>query len=143
MGLANYVPPSHEFVLRGGSIRVEGLSLEHVSLLIQHHLPDIEALIDLFVNANQIAEGDFRKVAAAVVAQAPGFAANAIALAANEPDQAKQAARIPLPVQIEILTKIGDLTFAEVGGLGKAMETIVPLLANNKAMLTKMQAKAG
>ncbi len=144
MGLASYKAPSHEFVLEGGSFVVKGLSLEQTSLLIQHHLPDIEALFDLLMNAEAIQTGDIRTIAASVVGQAPGFAANLIAVAAGEPDSAKQAATLPLPVQIDVLTKIGDLTFSEVGGIKKAMETVAPLLMNSKTMLTKVaNQKAG
>lgn len=144
MSLGSYQAPSHEVVLKGGSFHVKGLSLNEVSLLIHHHMPDIEALFDLFMNIEQVSESDFQSVAAALVSQAPGFAANVIALAAGEPDNAKVAATLPFPVQVDIIVKIGDLTFSEVGGVKKCLESIVPLLTSNKAMLAKaMTQKAG
>lgn len=143
MGLGSYKAPSHEVVLTGGSFTVKGLSLNDVSLLIHHHLPDIEALFDLFTNAKDVTDTDFRPLAVSLVSQAPGFAANVIALAAGEPDNAKAAETIPFPVQVDVLMKIGDLTFSEVGGVKKALESIVPLLASNKMLLAKaMTAKA-
>jgi hypothetical protein len=145
MGLSNYKAPSHEVVLKDGSaFEVRGLSLSDVSLLIQQHLPDIEALFDLLTNTDKITGDDLRPLAGSLVAQAPGFAANVIALAAGEPDAANTAATLPFPIQVEVITKIGDLTFAEVGGVKKALGSIVPLLASNKAMLAKvMVPKAG
>lgn len=139
MALSDYQAPSHEFKLKGGSFRVEGLALEQVSVLIQHHLPDIEALFELLLNAEAIETGDIRTIAASLVAQAPGFAANVIAIASGEPTAAPQAAKLPAPVQIDVLAKIGDLTFSEVGGVKKAMEMVAPLLMNNKTMFTKVK----
>lgn len=145
MGLQNYTPERHEFVLKGGSFHVRGLSLEDVSRLINHHLPDLEALFDLFASNKITSSTDeqFRDVVVGIVQQAPGFAANVIALASDEPDSAKNAAMLPFPVQVDALIKIGDMTFADVGGLGKGLESIAALL--RKANLTKltMPKKAG
>lgn len=138
MGLQNYTPERHEFVLKGGAFSVRGLSLEDVSRLINHHLPDLEALFDLFAGnkITNVSEEQFRTIVVGVVQQAPGFAANVIALASDEPDSAKQAAKLPFPVQVDALMKIGDMTFADVGGLGKGLESIAALLS--KANLTKL-----
>lgn len=146
MGLNNYTPKRHAFDLEGGSFTVRGLSLEDVSRLIATHLPDLEALYDLFVSGkiNSSTDEQFENLIKTLVVEAPGFAANVIALASDEPDSAKQAALLPFPVQIEAITKIGDMTFTDVGGLGKGMETIAALL--RKANLTKLpkpMTKAG
>lgn len=146
MGLNNYIPQRHAFDLQGGSFSVRGLSLEDVSRLIATHLPDLEALYDLFASnkINSTSDEQFENLIKTLVIEAPGFAANVIALAADEPDTAKQAAMLPFPVQIEALMKIGDMTFTDVGGLGKGMESIAALL--KKANLTKLpkpMTKAG
>ena len=143
MALANYKAESREVVLKGGSFTIEGLSLEHVAVLVREHLPDIEALFDLFQTSNKIGNTDYLSVIQAIVTQAPGFAANVIALASGEPDSAPVAAKLPFPVQVDVITQIGDMTFNEVGGVKKSLELIVGLLAKNKPeMLTKMMAKA-
>lgn len=142
MTLANYKAESREVVLKGGSFKIEGLSLEHVAVLVREHLPDIEALFDLFQNSNKVGNADYLSAIQAIVTQAPGFAANVIALASGEPDSAPIAAKLPFPVQVDVITKIGDMTFSEVGGVKKSLELIVGLLAKNKPeMLTKMMAK--
>ena len=142
MSLSNYKAESHEFVLKGGSFSVEGLSLEHVSVLVREHLPDIEALFELFQTTENIGGADLEPVIKAVISQAPGFAANVIALASGEPGSAPVAAKLPFPVQVEALMKIGDMTFNEVGGIKKSLELVTALLAKNKPMLTKMTGKA-
>ena len=144
MSLSNYKAPRENIDLKGGSFSVRGLSLQDVSMLVQHHLPDIEAVFDLFGHLDTATPDEMRPVVTAMVAQAPGFAANVIALASDEPEQAQTAATLPAPVQIDALMKIGNLTFSDVGGPKNAMETIVALLANAKPNLTKVgMMKAG
>lgn len=131
MGLASFTPESHEFNFKGGSFTVEGLSLEALATLVQHHLPDLEALFDLFQGFDKAEGQDFTPLVVSLIQQAPGFCSNVIALAAGEPDSAKKAARLPFPLQIEVLLKIGDLTFTEVGGPKKSLEMIAALLKKN------------
>lgn len=140
MGLASYTPERHEVVLKGGSFHVEGLSLEAVSWLVQYHLPDLEALFALFQNAEVVDEKSLRPLFMSLVTEAPGFVANVIALAAGEPDHAKTAAKLPAPVQVDVLLAIGDLTFSDVG-LKKSLETIAALLTKMKPEVTKLMEK--
>lgn len=141
MGLSNYKPESHQVVLQGGSFSVEGLSLEDVSVLVREHLPDLEGLFDIFQKANVSASTDLVPVVQSLVSQAPGFAANLIAIASREPDAAANAAKIPFPKQVEIILAIGDLTFKETGGIKKSWELVAALLQRNKPMLSKVLAK--
>jgi hypothetical protein len=141
MGLSNYKPESHQVVLQGGSFQVEGLSLEDVSVLVREHLPDLEGLFDIFQKANVSASTDLVPVVQSLVSQAPGFAANLIAIASREPDAAANAAKIPFPKQVEIILAIGDLTFKETGGIKKSWELVAALLQRNKPMLSKVLAK--
>lgn len=144
MGLKEYQPLRHEIVLGGSSFHVRGLSLDDVSRLVNHHLPDLEALFELVASSDKIDFDNLRPLVVPIIQQAPGLAANLIALAADEPDEAQRAATLPFPVQVDTLVKIGDLTFHEVGGVGKAMETITALLSKTslKPKLTKIGKKA-
>lgn len=133
MALATYVPVSHEHTLRDGSvISVTGLSLNHIARLINHHFEDIEALFDLFQNLDRTHNGDLGSIVAGLISDAPGFVANVIALAANEPEAAPQAEKLPFPLQLTLLTQIAELTFEDVGGVKKGMETIAALLIQMK-----------
>jgi hypothetical protein len=137
MSLANYKPPSRDVPLGDTSLHLEGLSLEHIAILVREHLPDLEALLEVFTSAGAKDVEDFKKIAFALVTQAPGFVANLIALSAGEPDSAEQAMKISAAKQIEILLAIGDLTFTEVGGIKKALEMVAGLLS---AMNVKKEA---
>lgn len=141
MGLSNYKPESRLIALKGGSFQVEGLSIEDVSVLVREHLPDLDALFDIFQNANVKSSDDMLPVVKSLVSQAPGFAANLIAIASREPDSAAQASRIPAPKQIEIIMEIGDLTFTEVGGIKKSWELIAGLLKANRPAIAKVLEK--
>lgn len=145
MGLKNYTPVRHELSIGGGeTISVRGLALNDISRLISHHLPDIEALFDLFASGAPVNDQQMQTLIMGVISDAPGFAANLIALAADEPDAAPNAELIPFPVQVDLLMKIADLTFREVGGVKKGMESIAALLNLDriKKALPKMK-KAG
>jgi hypothetical protein len=134
MALADFQPASHEVKLQGGSFRVMGLSLTSISRLVEYHLDDLEALFNFLKNADKIkADADMRPIALALVQHAPGLVANIIALAAGEPDSAKQAEQIPAPIQVDLLMKIGDLTFTEAGGVKKSLEMVATLLGEMRA----------
>jgi hypothetical protein len=138
MGLAQYKPQSYEFPIADGPvISVTGLSLSMISRLLNIHYQDIAPLFELFERNEKVEEGNFQSLALGLIAEAPGFVANVIALAAGEEDSAANAERLPAPVQIELLARILDLTFKEVGGVGKTMETVTSLLQsmrNRKAL---------
>jgi hypothetical protein len=112
---------------------VRGLSLNDVAVLMREHFPDLEAVFDLFQGAEKMQPEQWEGLALSVISNAPGFAANVIALAAGE-GSAEDAARLPAPVQLKALTQVGELTFTEVGGVGKAWEIVAGLLKNKAAM---------
>lgn len=126
--LSDFQVERRELAYKGGSFHVEGLSLESFAVLVRTHLQDLEALFDLFEHSENLQGADIQRLAIAVLEEAPGFAANVIALAAGEPDAAPKAAKLPGPVQLEALAAIGELTFTEVGGVKKFLPTVAKLL---------------
>lgn len=138
MPLAGYEPERRKIVLSGDNFfHVKGLSLTDLAVLIREHMPDMDAVFDLFQNVETMRPEDLQPLVLSVVSQAPGLAANVIALAAGEGD-ATDAAKLSGPVQVKALLEIGDLTFTEVGGVGKALEMLAALLktTNPKGKLT-------
>lgn len=146
MPLAGYRPETRVVALSGGnSFAVRGLSLNDVAVLIRTHFPDLDALFDLFDGVENMQPDQMKALALTLVTNAPGFVANVIALAAGEGD-ASDAERLPAPVQLQALFDIGELTFTEVGGVKKSLETITALLTKTdlKNRLTKVKrTKAG
>jgi hypothetical protein len=143
MALIEYTPERRDIKAREGQVlgQVQGLSLEHVAVLVREHLPDLEALFELFQTGDveSLEAQDWLKLAMPIITQAPGLAANMIALAADEPGSAQKVQTWPLGVQLMALVDIFDLTVAEVGSVKKAMEMVAALLAmkNNKAAKTR------
>lgn len=144
MGLQNYIPERHQISIGGeNTMSIRGLALSDISTLINAHLPDIEALFDLFFSGNHVHTDDMRPLVMGIVKDAPGFAANLIAVAADEREAAQQAEMLPFPIQVNAILKIGDLTFKEVGGVKKGMEGLAALLNLDqiKKTLPKMTGK--
>lgn len=144
MPLAGYQPETRDVPLHGGnSFAVRGMSFTDIASLMRTHFPDLEALSDLFAHGfENIDRGEFEKLALVLITQAPGFVANVIAMAAGEGD-ASDAEKLPAPIQVRALLDIGELTFEEVGGVKKGLETIAALLSKTelKKAITKIPKK--
>lgn len=133
MSLANYTPPSRTVSLGGdNSFNVNGLSLQSIEILVRTHLPDVEELFELFMDGGNFTTDDLKRLALTLATRAPGFTANVIALGAGETDATENAARLPFPIQLQALAEIAELTFAEVGGIKKFVETVAGLLSSMK-----------
>ena len=146
MGLKNYKPKRLDVSIgEDNVVQLRGLSLVDITVLVDHHLPDLEELFELFADINKQDDQQFETVVMSLLQRAPGLAANIIALGSDEPDDAKKAATLPAPLQIDMLLKIGTLTFEEVGGVKKGWESIAALLtkANAKSLTMKLSRKPG
>lgn len=138
MGLADYQPETRVIQLKGGSFAVKGLSLTDFTTLVRHHLPDLEAIVDMAAKTMDgkvdLTEDDIGRLAVVFAEQAPGFVANLISLASGETDEkaVENAYKLPFPVQVKALVDIAELTFDEVGGVKKAWESVAGLLKSKK-----------
>lgn len=137
--LADYNPERREIVLKGGSFHVTGLSLNVLAALLKTHLSEAGQIFELIEGKITLDQVDKAGLAATLITEAPGLAANIIALAAGEPNAAAQAAQLPAPVQIEALEMIGDLTFNEVGGVKKTLETLLRLMGLRQTLAQDSQ----
>lgn len=138
MPLVGYQQERRTIALSGGnSFTVRGLSLSDLSVLIREYYEDLSTLVDLF-DGTKMTMQDWSPIVLPLVSQAPGLSASIIALASDEGTAAiPSILQLPAPVQIKALTDIGDLTFTEVGGVGKAVELVAGLLKK-----TQMDQKA-
>jgi len=134
MGLADFQCEFRTVSGKGGSFHVYGLSLSDIAPIIRQHFEDIDALWSIAESAldgrAELTQGDIGRIAVALCEQAPGFVANVIARATREKADNifDVAASLPAPLQIEALLSIIDLTFDEVGGVKKALESVARLL---------------
>lgn len=140
MPLAGYQPETRTVKTGKTSFEVRGISLNDVAVLIREHFPDLDAVSELFTDFGSVSTADMQPLVVAVVSQMPGLAANVIALSAGEGD-ASDAERLPASVQMQALLDIGELTFTDVGGVGKAWETVAALLRNKEVTTKLMQTR--
>lgn len=133
MPLVGYQQERRQIALAdSNSFTVRGLSLSDLSVLIREYYDDLSVLVDLFSNEQGRAP-NWSAMVLPLVSQAPGLTASIIALASDEGVEAIPfVLKLSAPVQIQALTDIGDLTFTEVGGVGKAVELVAGLLKKTK-----------
>lgn len=139
MGLAGYQPEQRKVALAGDNFFiVKGLSLEDISVLVREYYDDLDTLLQIIDVSNDVKS--WKPVVLSLVSQAPGFVSTVIALASVEDASPEErlagAKRLSAPTQIQALLDIGELTFTEVGGVGKALELVAGLLKK-----TKLEAK--
>lgn len=121
MSLANYEPIREEVNSRNGkfTVSVRGLALDDVVMLFHKNIDDINKLFDIYKESNVTTEkvSESAQIAIRLVTEAPKLVARLIAQACDEPDQIEKAAKLAIPLQIEIVKKILGLTFDEAGGV--------------------------
>lgn len=122
MALSDFTPVRQTVQFEGGEVDVRGLALDDVALLMKQHLPDIDTLVDVFVQQTRKTDEEAMDLdniihhAIGALRTAPGLVAHTIALASDEPDHVDIARSLPLPVQIQLVREIVELTFREAGG---------------------------
>ena len=137
MGLADYAPRTESVeVAPGLTLDLRGLSVADVTALVRDHRPVLEALFERVVDAQDGAsDATLLSIVLDLSQTAPALVGDVIALAAGEPGQGAQAARLPVTSQVEALKRIGDLTLKAEGGLEKLMglwAMVAPLLPSKQ-----------
>lgn len=132
MSLADFSINKVKVDFRGGSLNMRGLALEDFSVLLRHYLPEMNALFDLYDNkeTRDTAISQSGAFALKIVKEAPEMVAQLIVLAGDEPQELIDIARrLPLPVQVECVRNIIDLTFEEAGGAKKFLDSVMGMVA--------------
>lgn len=160
MSLKEWSIPTTSFDLPGGGdIAVRGLSVEQVVALVREDRDTLTSAFEAFTARDDIAaaakamaEGEpapeidediaVGDVASGLLETAPRLVAKIIAWAAGEHDAVEQAARLPFPLQLDILIEVGRLTF-ETTSPKKFMETVITLLGSaNRSMAMAKAARS-
>lgn len=107
------------------SFTVRGLTLPAILQLVKDHRAVLSSLF------TEVQEGgaenlSFESMSATLIATAPDLIGDVIALCSDEvtPELAR---RLPVSIQVEALSKIGNQTFVVEGGLGKTLETVIAM----------------
>lgn len=106
--------------------------------LFRQFAPELKkfaATLEGFRVAGEVNLLDLGQVVAQALDKIPGAASHAIALAADEPDQAATAASLPLPVQMDALEKIFGLTFAGEDSIKKALEVAIKMFQGTRGLI--------
>lgn len=134
MSLANFKPATIAVVVnKDVTLNLRGLNFFDISELIKIHQADLGGVFDLYEknagNFSNIAMGSF---AVELLKNAPGLVAHAIALSCDEPELADRAQLLPIIKQMDALEALAKLTFEEVGGVKKLIQTVTNLFAQLK-----------
>lgn len=126
MALSEYQPIRVAVDFKGGSFQVRGLSLDDITAVLGDHLNDMNHIINLY---HKEVDPRIHLIEGAgfilnLVKDAPALTAQLIAHASDEPECAENARKLPLPIQIDAMRKIANLTFEEYGGLKKFIESL-------------------
>lgn len=112
----------------GGEFAVRGLSFSDLTGLYQLHGGELGLWFERFVGdaANAVAGDSIADAVASIISAAPDLAAAAIALAADAEDgELDIVKRLPLGVQIDALSAVGELTFTEDMPPKKVLEIVI------------------
>lgn len=140
MSLADFEPEKVKVAFKKGGIEVRGLTLVDVAFLMREHLDDLEALIPILSGTNvtqELGVSLLIKNGAALIREAPGLVAMAIAVAADEPDEVDKARMLSMPAQLKAMKAIAQLTFEEAGGPKNFFESLTPFLRQMAPTLPK------
>lgn len=130
MALADFHVVREDVPMSKGKLSVRGLALDDIAILIRENLSDLDDLLHIYgSNADdRVAISETAKFAINLVRETPALVAKLIALACDEPDSEHLARKLPIPVQVEAIKKVVDLTFREAGGVKNFMESLTNLL---------------
>jgi hypothetical protein len=102
----------------GGEIAVRGLSFPDLAKLVDVNRETLIPLFDKYSGRapEKLVLEDSSAIILDVLTAAPSAVAHIISMAADAEDQFNQIVQIPVGAQIEIIAKIGELTFKTSGG---------------------------
>jgi len=136
MALSDFVPECRQVKVDGKDLfSVHAINLETLAVLVQTHFPDLEHVFAILMDGEVEGEtlpAQLQRISQGMAMRAPSLLANIIAVCSNEPMSealVNNARRLPFPVQVEAMMQIGTLTFEEAGGVKKAIESLIVLMA--------------
>lgn len=126
MSLSDLVIATREIHYNGSHFTVRGIGFNDVVHLYRdhgHRLDELVSEIPSVANSSAVAS---------MIGRFPEIAAQGIALASNEPDQAETVARLPAGIQIKALLAIWELTLQDAGGIDQLLGEIIAAIGAAK-----------
>lgn len=130
MPLAGYQPQREYLAVGESLIPLRGLAIADLEVLMNFNLADLQIAVDALQSSSQGFVLGLR-----MIRDTPDLVARIIALAADEPDAVENAKKLPFPLQVAALEKIGTLTFQDVGGPGNFTAVLSRMMTNLGAQI--------
>lgn len=117
---------------------VRGLSLADIlGLVAKHKAAMSQAFAELNGDTDKILTSA-GAIGSGLLEAMPEVAADVIAIAGDAPEKAALAAKFPASVQLALLEKIAELTFAAEGGAGKVVEIVLNAVGGTAGLVKKL-----
>lgn len=110
----------------GQKLIVRGLGLQHITFIVRQHAGTLSSLYEQAIAGTLPASAE--EIAFVMADEFAPLAGKIIACGLGEPENADEAAALPLALQFTLLEKIVELTLVDTGGLGKLMEIVTRAL---------------
>lgn len=140
MPLASYIAPKKKIEFDGGDIDIRAISLNDVAIILDSHQYAIDRIASMIREKGIGDQQVIVDLIVEVIRESPLLATNIIALCADEVEFQEAAMRLPLPVQVEILQAIGDITFKDEAAVKKFGADVMRLIRG--IIPTAMEAAA-
>ena len=112
---------------------MRALGFDDIQSLLINRSGLIQQALELF-NEHGVeaaaSDADVRQFVLSLIGTLPELVAELIAIAADEPDMAHKARRIPAPAQLELLMAVYEQTFVEPDAVGKFFGRLADLMTN-------------
>ncbi len=127
--------PTKKYEILGASVELKALSFSNITGLISSHRKELDALFD---SATSDKDTDMADMLFDGLSNAPELAVSIIAYSSGQVGEEDIISSIPFPAQIEMLEIIADLTFNEVGGVGKFLPMVVRIFKKASSSISSL-----
>ncbi len=124
-------------------LEVGGISFHTLAQLFNQHGPTLALIYGQFVEAKgaQLTPQSFANILRVAMTDFSEVVHSGIAIACGEPDGAKTVARLPLPIQAELLEAVVELTFQSEADVKKLIEIVTRGMVGTASAMTALTAK--
>lgn len=135
----------------GVSIVIRGLSLDDIAKLASKHMAIMGSLYSKFTGdgaeiptaeAVEAEVGGYEDMAVQMLKDAPRLLAEIIVTSAGtdgSEEDVDHAMRLPAPIQLQAIEKIGKLTFVGEGSVKKTLDSLLQMFRAGRTTLTHLQ----
>lgn len=142
MSLSRFKVPTEQVeVSPGESFPVRGLSTRDIGLLAARHHAMLSALFAEVAagrGEGSLSQGTVEQMLPDLLQKAPELVSDIIAVSYGDIEDSQYVSVMPLPVQVDALTKVFRLTFRTEGELKKVIETVIQGLSGTTRQLNSL-----